>query len=50
MTQSLAGGGAGLGACLGPKRSEALIRQAGFANFEVLDIKSPVNLFYAVRA
>ena len=50
MTQSLAGGGAGLGACLGPKRTEELMRQTGFANFAVLDIKSPVNLFYAVRS
>lgn len=50
MTQSLARGGAGLGACMGPARTEALMRSAGFGRFEVLDIKSQVNLFYAVRA
>jgi hypothetical protein len=49
MTQSLANGGPGLGTCLGPARTEALIRQAGFGQFEKLDIKSPVNLFYAAQ-
>jgi len=49
MTQSLARGGPGLGTCLGPARTEALIRSAGFENFERLDIKSPTNLFYAAR-
>ncbi len=50
MTQSLAQGGPGLGTCMGPKRTEALIREAGFRHFEQLEIKSPVNLFYAARA
>jgi 2-polyprenyl-3-methyl-5-hydroxy-6-metoxy-1,4-benzoquinol methylase len=50
MTQSLAGGGPGLGTCLGPARTEALVRAAGFRQFERLDIRSPVNLFYAARA
>lgn len=50
MTQSLARGGAGLGACLGPTRTRALFAQAGFGSAETLDIKSPTNLFYAVRA
>ncbi len=49
MTQSPANGGPRLGTCLGPARTEALIRQAGFGQFEKLDIKSPVNLFYAAR-
>lgn len=49
MTQSLAAGGPGLGTCMGPARTEALMREAGFGRFEVLDIKSSVNLFYAVR-
>jgi SAM-dependent methyltransferase len=49
MTQSLAQGGPGLGACLGPARTEALVREAGFRRFEKLDIKSPVNLFYAAQ-
>lgn len=48
MTQSLAGGGPGLGTCLGPARTEALMREAGFQSFEQLDIKSRVNLFYRV--
>ncbi len=43
MTQSLAHGGAGLGACLGPTRTKALFAEAGFA--QTLDIKSPTNLF-----
>jgi len=49
MTQSLAKGGPGLGACLGPGRTAALVHEAGFGRCERLDIKSQVNLFYAVR-
>ena len=49
MTQSLAEGGPGLGTCLGPARTEALVQAAGFRRFERLDIKSPVNLFYAAQ-
>jgi 2-polyprenyl-3-methyl-5-hydroxy-6-metoxy-1,4-benzoquinol methylase len=49
MTQSLARGGPGLGTCLGPARTEKLVREAGFREFELLDIKSQVNLFYAAR-
>ncbi len=49
MTQSLAQGGPGLGTCLGPARTEALVRGAGFRQFERLAIKSPVNLFYTAR-
>ncbi len=49
MTQSLANGGPGLGTCLGPARTEELVRHAGFRHFERLDIKSAVNLFYAAR-
>ena len=49
MTQSLAHGGPGLGTCMGPARTEQLIREAGFTRFEVLGIRSQVNLFYAVR-
>ncbi len=48
MTQSLASGGPGLGACMGPARTGELMREAGFGRFEPLDIKSQVNLFYAV--
>ncbi len=50
MTQSLAHGGAGLGACLGPTRTKALFEQAGFGSAVTLDIKSATNSFYAVRA
>jgi ubiquinone/menaquinone biosynthesis C-methylase UbiE len=49
MTQSLARGGAGLGTCLGPSGAKALLLQAGFTRFEVLDIRSQVLSFYAVR-
>jgi len=49
MTQSLAGGGPGLGTCMGPARAEELLREAGFAQFERLDIRSPVLAFYAAR-
>ncbi|MEQ8230691.1 MAG: methyltransferase domain-containing protein [Gammaproteobacteria bacterium] len=48
-TQSLAHGGAGLGACMGPTRTRALFAEAGFERVEELAIRSPVNLFYAVR-
>jgi SAM-dependent methyltransferase len=49
MTQSLAHGGPGLGTCLGPARTEHLLREAGFRHFERLNIKSATNLFYAAR-
>ncbi len=50
LTQSLAQDGAGLGACMGPARTTALLGEAGFGTVETLDIRSPVNLFYAARA
>ena len=49
MTQSLANGGPGLGTCMGPARTEALVREAGFTGFEDLGIRSPVLSFYAAR-
>ncbi len=49
MTQSLAQGGPGLGTCMGPARTKALLQEAGFTRFEILDIKSQVLAFYAVR-
>lgn len=49
MTQSLARGGPGLGTCMGPQKTEALLRQAGFRDFKPLDIKSMTNLFYAAK-
>ena len=45
----LAQGGPGLGTCMGPARARALLREAGFTRFEILDIKSQVLNFYAVR-
>ena len=42
-------GGPGLGTCLGPARTEALVRSAGFAHFDRLPIKSQSYLFYAAR-
>ncbi len=47
MTQSLADGGPGLGTCMGPAQTKALLNEAGFNRFQCLDIKSQVNLFYA---
>ena len=47
MTQSLARGGPGLGTCLGPAGTEKLVREAGFRDFRLLEIKSMTNLFYA---
>ncbi|HWP25142.1 MAG TPA: class I SAM-dependent methyltransferase [Xanthobacteraceae bacterium] len=49
LTQSLARGGPGLGTCMGPARLGALLREAGFTRFDILDIKSQVLAFYAVR-
>ncbi len=49
MTQSMAHHGAGLGACMGPTRTAALFREAGFTRIAQVPIKSPVNLFYAVQ-
>lgn len=49
MTQSLAQGGPGLGTCMGPARTKALLERAGLTRFEILDIKSDVLAFYAIR-
>lgn len=49
MTQSLARGGPGLGTCMGPAQTEKLLRQAGFSQFKMLDLKSMTNLFYAAK-
>jgi SAM-dependent methyltransferase len=49
MTQSLAAGGPGLGTCLGPARTEELVRKCGFHRFERLEIRSLTNLFYAAQ-
>jgi 2-polyprenyl-3-methyl-5-hydroxy-6-metoxy-1,4-benzoquinol methylase len=49
MTQSLANGGPGLGTCMGPAQTVALLKEAGFGTVDQLDIKSQTNLFYAAR-
>jgi 2-polyprenyl-3-methyl-5-hydroxy-6-metoxy-1,4-benzoquinol methylase len=49
MTQSLARGGPGLGTCLGPAATEALVRRAGYSRFRRLDIRSLTNLFYCAQ-
>jgi ubiquinone/menaquinone biosynthesis C-methylase UbiE len=49
MTQSLAQGGPGLGTCMGPSRMQALLEEAGFRQFEKMDIRSQTNAFYAAR-
>jgi 2-polyprenyl-3-methyl-5-hydroxy-6-metoxy-1,4-benzoquinol methylase len=49
MTQSLARGGPGLGTCLGPAATEALVRRSGYTRFRRLDIKSLTNLFYCAQ-
>ncbi len=50
MTQSLARGGAGLGAAWGPVKAEELARGAGFTSFESLDdISNEFSSFYLVR-
>jgi 2-polyprenyl-3-methyl-5-hydroxy-6-metoxy-1,4-benzoquinol methylase len=49
MTQSLARGGPGLGTCLGPAATEALVRRSGYTRFQRLDIKSLTNLFYSAQ-
>ncbi len=50
MTQSLAHGGAGLGAAWGPRRAEAHCREAGFGGFVRLEVQNPFNAFYRVTA
>jgi SAM-dependent methyltransferase len=49
MTVSLSQGGEGLGAAYGPKRAEALCREAGFGSFRRLEVDNPFNAFYEVR-
>jgi ubiquinone/menaquinone biosynthesis C-methylase UbiE len=50
MTQSLARGGPGLGTCMGPARTMALLRSAGFSDVRELPIRSQTNMFYAGQA
>ncbi|MDG2048778.1 MAG: methyltransferase domain-containing protein [Myxococcota bacterium] len=48
MTQSLAHGGAGLGAAWGPRRAEMHCAEAGFSQFERLEVDNSFNAFYRV--
>jgi SAM-dependent methyltransferase len=49
MTQSLANGGPGLGTCMGPAKTRALLLDAGFSRCEQLGIRSQTHLFYAAK-
>jgi SAM-dependent methyltransferase len=50
MTQSLARGGAGLGAAWGGEAAETMAREAGFSSFERLeDITNRFSAFYLLR-
>ncbi len=49
MTQSLANGGPGLGTCMGPAKTSALLGEAGFGQIETLPIKSLTNAFYQAK-
>jgi len=46
MTQSLAGGGAGLGATVGTTGLQDVFNEAGYSNFKQLDIDNPFSAFY----
>jgi 2-polyprenyl-3-methyl-5-hydroxy-6-metoxy-1,4-benzoquinol methylase len=48
MTQSLANGGAGIGAAAGPSTIEQLAKDAGFESFVELPIDNPFSAFYRV--
>jgi 2-polyprenyl-3-methyl-5-hydroxy-6-metoxy-1,4-benzoquinol methylase len=48
LSQSLAQGGAGLGAAWGPRRAEQLTKEAGFSDFTRLPIENPFSAFYRV--
>ena len=50
LTQSLAHDGAGLGACWGEAQARQLVQAAGFGHFATLDIRSPVQSFYEIKA
>lgn len=50
MTQSLASGGAGLGAAWGRQHAEALAEEAGFGSFKTLDgISNSFSTFYLLK-
>jgi 2-polyprenyl-3-methyl-5-hydroxy-6-metoxy-1,4-benzoquinol methylase len=49
MTASLAHGGAGYGACMGPAKIATVATEAGFKSFEKLPIENPFNQYFAAR-
>lgn len=49
MTQSLADGGPGHGTCMGPAKTMALLREAGFGRVSEMEIKSQTNSFFEAR-
>lgn len=49
MTQSLASGGAGLGAAWGPASARALCEDAGFTSFKELPVDNPFSAFFRVE-
>lgn len=49
MTVSLAQGGEGLGSAIGKNQARAMADEAGFAKFEVLPVKSPIQQVFLMR-
>ena len=49
MTASLAHGGTGYGACMGPAKIRRVADEAGFKSFERLPIENPFNQYFVAR-
>jgi 2-polyprenyl-3-methyl-5-hydroxy-6-metoxy-1,4-benzoquinol methylase len=49
MTASLAHGGTGYGACMGPSNIRRVAEEAGFKSFERLPIENPFNQYFIAR-
>jgi 2-polyprenyl-3-methyl-5-hydroxy-6-metoxy-1,4-benzoquinol methylase len=49
MTASLAQGGTGYGACMGPAKVRKVAEEAGFKSFERLPIENPFNQYFLAR-
>jgi len=49
LTVSLAGGGEGLGAALGPEKARQLAQEAGFSSFQVLPVDHPYHRLFLLR-
>ena len=49
MTASLAHGGTGYGACMGPAKIRRVAEEAGFKSFERLPIENPFNQYFVAR-